>query len=82
MRSKIPEDNSSFPPEWIKLDHSAYIYPATMNRRLSAMFRLSVTLNETVDPNVLQNALNETMRRFPLSPSIKGRKEQFQIILQ
>ena len=65
MRSKIPEDNSSFPPEWIKLDHSAYIYPATMNRRLSAMFRLSVTLNETVDPNVLQNALNETMRRFP-----------------
>ena len=53
------------PPEWLKLDHSANVYPATMNRRLSAMFRLSVTLEEPIDAAVLQSALDETMPRFP-----------------
>ena len=53
------------PPEWIKLDHSANIYPATMNRRLAAMFRLSVTLQDPIDPAMLQSALDETMPRFP-----------------
>ncbi len=53
------------PLEWIKLDHSANIYPATMNRRLAAMFRLSVALRDPVDPAVLQSALDETMPRFP-----------------
>ena len=54
------------PPQWIKLDHSANIYPATLSRRLAAMFRLSVTLNEVVDPSCLQTALEQTIRRIPL----------------
>jgi hypothetical protein len=54
------------PPQWIKLDHSANIYPATLSRRLAAMFRLSVTLNEAVDPVCLQKALEQTIQRIPL----------------
>ena len=48
------------PPRWMKLDHSANLYPATMTRRLAAMFRLSVTLREAVDPACLQAALART----------------------
>ena len=59
------KNKETYPPEWIKLDHSANIYPATMNRRLAAMFRLSVTLEDPVDPALLQSALDTTMPRFP-----------------
>lgn len=53
------------PPQWMKLDHSANVYPATLSRHLAAMFRLSVTLNEAVDPSCLQTALEQTIRRIP-----------------
>lgn len=53
-------------PKWIRLDHAANIYPATMSRRQASMFRLSVSLTEEVDPIVLQEALEDIMRRLPL----------------
>lgn len=59
------EDSAITAPKWIKLDHAANIYPATFSRRRAAMFRLSVTLTEDVDPVVLQDALEATMPRFP-----------------
>ena len=39
--------------DWIKLDNAALIYPATLNRKLAAMFRLSITLTENIDTVVL-----------------------------
>ncbi len=65
MSKEDCKNKVAYPPEWIKLDHSANVYPATMNRRLSAMFRLSVTLEEPIDAPMLQSALDETMPRFP-----------------
>ena len=53
------------PPQWIKPDHSANIYPAALSRRLAAKFRLSITLNEIIDPPCLQQTLEETIRRIP-----------------
>ena len=52
-------------PEWYRLDNSALIYPAVMRRNWAAMFRVSVTLRETIDPDVLQCALEATVRRIP-----------------
>lgn len=52
-------------PEWYRLDNSALIYPAVMRRNWAAMFRVSVTLRETIDPDVLQRALEATVRRIP-----------------
>ena len=52
-------------PDWYKLDNSALIYPAVMRRNWAAMFRVSITLNETIDPDVLQRALEDTVRRIP-----------------
>ena len=50
---------------WMKLDNAAKIYPATMSRTWTALFRLSANLTETVDPAVLQQAVNQTIKRFP-----------------
>ncbi|MDE6788159.1 MAG: hypothetical protein K2J47_02400 [Ruminococcus sp.] len=50
---------------WLKLDNAAKLYPAVKTKNWSNVFRLSITLNEKIDPNVLQSALNVTIRRFP-----------------
>lgn len=52
-------------PEWYRLDNSALIYPAVMRRNWAAVFRVSVTLRETIDPETLQHALEDTVRRIP-----------------
>lgn len=50
---------------WMRLDNAAKIYPAARNQNWTNMFRLSATLNEPVDVDVLQSALDVTARRFP-----------------
>ncbi len=50
---------------WMRLDNAAKIYPASMRRDWMAMFRLSATLAEPVDPEVLSAALARTLKRFP-----------------
>ena len=50
---------------WLRLDNAAKIYPAARTTRWSNMYRLSVTLTETVDVDILQSALDVTVRRFP-----------------
>lgn len=50
---------------WLKLDNAAKLYPAVKTKNWSNVFRLSITLNEKIDPAVLQSALNVTIRRFP-----------------
>lgn len=53
------------PGEWIKLDNAATIYPAVSNKNWNALFRLSADLNEPVDPEKLDVALQRTLMRFP-----------------
>ncbi len=50
--------------DWLKLDNAALIYPATQSKRWHALFRLSATLIDTVDPTILQQAANRTVKRF------------------
>lgn len=50
---------------WLRLDNAAKIYPAARSQNWSNVFRLSVTLTESVDTVVLQSALDVTVRRFP-----------------
>ena len=50
---------------WMPLDNAAKIYPAARNQNWNNVFRLSATLTETVDTEVLQSALDVTVRRFP-----------------
>ena len=53
------------PPDWLKLDNAAKIYPAAKTRFWTAVFRLSITLDEKIDPAILQKALNSTIERVP-----------------
>ena len=50
---------------WYKLDLSAIVYPTLQRRDFSSVYRLSVVLKEMVDPDLLQQALNMTLPRFP-----------------
>ncbi|MBE6925513.1 MAG: steryl acetyl hydrolase [Ruminococcaceae bacterium] len=51
---------------WTPLDNAAKIYPAVRTKNWSNVFRLSATLRDNVDVDVLQTALDVTVRRFPV----------------
>ena len=50
---------------WLKLDNAATIYPSTISRKYITMFRLTITLNEEIDNDILALALNNVLKRFP-----------------
>jgi hypothetical protein len=50
---------------WYKLDLSAIVYPTLQRRDFSSVYRLSVLLKEEIRPEVLQQALDMTLPRFP-----------------
>ncbi len=50
---------------WYKLDLSAIVYPTLQRRDFSSVYRLSVVLKEDVKPEVLQEAVNRALPRFP-----------------
>ena len=50
---------------WLRLDNAAKIYPAALNRNWSNLFRLSATMRDEVDTDILKVALGVTVRRFP-----------------
>lgn len=66
---------------WLRLDNSAKIYPASRSNRWSNMFRVSATLKEDVDLEVLRSALDVTVRRFP-SIAVRLRKGMFWYYLE
>ena len=66
---------------WLRLDNAAKIYPAARSQRWSNVFRLSASLQETVDVAVMQSALDVTVRRFP-SIAARLRKGVFWYYLQ
>lgn len=50
---------------WYKLDNAAKIFPGQSTSSYSNVYRLSVTLKEKVNPQILEMALLKTMPRFP-----------------
>ena len=50
---------------WLPLDNAAKIYPPAMTEGWNALFRVSVTLDEPVDRQILKRALLRTVARFP-----------------
>ena len=66
---------------WMRLDNAAKIYPAARRKNWNNFFRLSATLAEPVDRQVLQSALDVTVRRFP-SMAVRLRKGIFWYYLE
>ncbi len=50
---------------WYKLDLSAIVYPTLQRKDFSSVYRLSVLLKEPINPEVLQQAVDITLKRFP-----------------
>ena len=51
---------------WYPLDNAAKIYPPTSNRRRGGMFSLSARMTEEVVPEILSEAVNVLLERFPI----------------
>ncbi len=55
--------------QWLKLDLSGNVYPTLQRKSFSSVFRVSVTLKEKVDPQILQKAYEKTLPRLKLDLS-------------
>lgn len=53
---------------WRRLDNTAKIFPVIANENVSQVFRISVTLKEPVDPELLSRALEEILPGDPEFP--------------
>lgn len=50
---------------WYRLDLSAIVYPTLQRRDFSSVYRLSVVLKEPIKPDLLQQAVDIALPRFP-----------------
>lgn len=51
--------------EWMQLDNAGKIFPGQNMRHWSNVFRLGVQLKEEINPEILREALEITLRRIP-----------------
>jgi len=56
---------------WYKVDNVAKVFLATYNRRDTRSFRVTCTLNEKINPEILQEAVDQTVKE----------RTQFQVII-
>lgn len=49
---------------WRRLDNSAKIFPMSTGKKYSTVFRLSVVLKEEVKPEILRQAVKETLEKY------------------
>lgn len=52
--------------KWYRLDNAAKIFPAVSNSKRANVFRLSFEMKDTIDPLLLQKALEVSIERFPM----------------
>ena len=52
-------------PARLRLDNAANIYPASMSKHYSSLYRMKVTLVDPVNTTILQEALLQVSRRIP-----------------
>ncbi len=80
VKSRLPKD-SERKLRWMSLDNAAKIYPAARTASWTNVFRLSATLTENVNREILQSALDVTVRRFP-SIAVRIRRGAFWYYLE
>lgn len=62
--------------DWFRLDNAAKIFPGQNTRAWSSVFRLGAELKEDIDPLLLRQALDNTLKRIP-SFNVRIRKGAF-----
>lgn len=51
--------------EWFAIDNAGKIFPGQNSAKWSNAFRLTFSMNETIDPALMQRALERVLPRFP-----------------
>lgn len=59
--------------QWIRLDNAAKIFPAATRKQDTKVFRFVCELNETVKEEILQKALDVTLKEFPIFQTVMRR---------
>lgn len=77
----MAEETQRAPRLWLRLDNAAKLYPAIASVQWTSMFRLSFVMREQVVPTVLEEAVNQTLVRFPAF-RVKLRKGLFWYYLE
>ena len=49
---------------WDKLDNTAHLFPVIAGEQMTNVYRISVTLSELIDPDLLQRALDMVLPKF------------------
>ena len=55
---------------WRKLDNAAQAFPAATDKKDTRVFRFYCQLNETVDGGLLQEALDQTVEKYPVFQAV------------
>ncbi len=56
---------------WRNLDNAAKLFSATSSLKDTRVFRFYCILKEEIDPELLQEALNRTVKRYPVFLSVR-----------
>ncbi len=65
IKKSVKEKKQSVQKKWYPLDLSGTVYPTLQRWNFSSVYRLSITLKERIDPEILQKAVDRAMPRFP-----------------
>lgn len=57
--------NKYRPLRWERLDNTAHLFPVIASQHKSNVYRISVTLKEAIEPELLQQALDIVLPKFP-----------------
>ena len=52
--------------KWYRLDNAAKVFPSVTGERNSSVFRFAAILKEKIDPELLQQAVDIVMPRYPM----------------
>jgi len=55
---------------WRKLDNAAKIFPSAKNGHDTNVFRVYSELKENIEPKILQEAVEESIKEFPVYKSV------------
>lgn len=61
---KFSNKNNKHDIRWDKLDNTAHLFPVIAGENMSNVYRISVTLTELIQPDILQEALNIVLPKF------------------
>ena len=63
-KKKVPDFQRTI--RWDKLDNTAHLFPVIAGEQMTNVYRISVTLTEPVDPDLLQKALDIVLPKFDI----------------